>query len=783
MASPSSARTTTGTGRLPPSQQQQQQQVPTSPRIAVHPATGDRAYEKHHLSRSRNASSASTGSSGSSADTADLGQQQQQRVLSDEERDLLALTKGLRSGSASDKAEATTGEDGTPAGGAPPIQHAGTLPAHMYDAYLPSWVAWLRRGLMKHLATESRWIAKMQHKYRTPRRDRYFVSTALLGTHSFFLIFLPLSFWLGSAYFGRGLINVLAMGVYLTSALKDLVCVPRPLSPPVVRLSVGTHHLEYGFPSTHSANAVSIALYCYLWVAEYRSAATLAGGPGSAGWFDSWFWEVALSYYALSVVGGRIYAGMHSLTDCVAGSIMGALITVVQWWLFPLMERCLIIPDWRVPAFIIPVGLVAVTFHPQPMDDCPCFEDAIAFIAVMMGVTLGRWFVALNKLAQLYDHPLRPQPFEPYNPSAFFERLRFVPDMAADVLGEHSRIVALLRHIVLGNKFVKSGISAARTAEDGWAGWALRSIAMFVVGSVVILLVRIVVKAASKLLLPPTFRLVYRAVGFALPRRFYTPAQEYERIPQDLRPIPSVLDLSSMGKAVIGGGGPFEPNRALSPSPSPSQSSQSMLNGQQQQALGQPLSPSRVGSPLSSGHQFPFLRAASPQPYLPRASSPLARLRQTPATGTSSALADPGASTSVPSRRAQFALGGGSSASGEMSLSASLSSLPPARSGTATPPLHQQQRQGSIVEYPLGANVPVPLTQTQGRQANGLEIPGEHAPEKIVGALKGDGVSGKKEIKRYDADVLTKVLTYSAIGLVASALLPVFFEHIGWIRP
>jgi hypothetical protein len=39
---------------------------------------------------------------------------------------------------------------------------------------------------------------------RNPRLDRYFVYTSLLGTHSFFLIFLPMSFWAGNAWFGRG---------------------------------------------------------------------------------------------------------------------------------------------------------------------------------------------------------------------------------------------------------------------------------------------------------------------------------------------------------------------------------------------------------------------------------------------------------------------------------------------------------------------------------------------------------------------------------------------------
>ena len=38
---------------------------------------------------------------------------------------------------------------------------------------------------------------------------------------------------------------------------------------------------------------------------------------------------------------------------------------------------------------IIPSTLLLVTFHPQPAENCPCFEDAIAFLSVFAGILLG----------------------------------------------------------------------------------------------------------------------------------------------------------------------------------------------------------------------------------------------------------------------------------------------------------------------------------------------------------------------------------------------------------
>jgi hypothetical protein len=44
-----------------------------------------------------------------------------------------------------------------------------------------------------------------------------------------------------------------------------------------------------------------------------------------------------------------------------------------------------------VPVVLIPLALVMVNQHPQPVDDCPCFEDAIAFVSVVLGSLLARW--------------------------------------------------------------------------------------------------------------------------------------------------------------------------------------------------------------------------------------------------------------------------------------------------------------------------------------------------------------------------------------------------------
>lgn len=135
-------------------------------------------------------------------------------------------------------------------------------------------------------------------------------------------------------------------------------------------MTIGNHHLEYGFPSTHSTNSVSIAFYVWLWVLSFRqgqdvntnpitsSAPSLSsllfnsssnlssdvlsgsfggGGFGTEGFsmgswlLHSYFYEVVLLFYSFSVVYGRTYAGMHSIVDCLAGCFLGIGVTAFQW--------------------------------------------------------------------------------------------------------------------------------------------------------------------------------------------------------------------------------------------------------------------------------------------------------------------------------------------------------------------------------------------------------------------------------------------------------------------
>ncbi|KAI0062728.1 hypothetical protein BV25DRAFT_1803341 [Artomyces pyxidatus] len=368
---------------------------------------------------------------------------------------------------------------------------AGRLPEEYYTNTLPWWRAATRRKFVGIVEWESAILARWQVRtfIRTPWLDTYFVQSSMLGTHTFFMVFLPCFFFFGNDEMGRGLCYVLAFGVYSSSFMKDLICSPRPHSPPVTRLTIGAHHLEYGFPSTHSTNSMSIALF--LLAHGHRMLEEgMIGFPVFVGW------AAFLAFYVCSIVGGRLYTGMHGFLDCAAGVLLGAAVWGVQWTVMPLVERWLVTSGWSAPLTVTAVCLLAVNQHPQPVDDCPCFEDAIAFASVILGILVSFW---------------------------------------------SSKLIPALN----AARFVSSTPGAALDTPAALLTWTSFAVLKLLTGILAIFAWRLVAKPSVQSLLPPLFRWLAHASPIRLPnRRHYTPATEYVHgPPHSLRTIPSVIDL------------------------------------------------------------------------------------------------------------------------------------------------------------------------------------------------------------------------------------------------
>lgn len=256
------------------------------------------------------------------------------------------------------------------------------------------------------------------------------------------------------------MVHILASGVFFSGFVKDLLCLPRPLSPPLQRITMsGSTALEYGFPSTHSTNAVSIAVYALFALKSPDATVT----PLTNMILQS----VAYSY-AISIVLGRLYCGMHGFFDVAVGTILGALLSVVQCLYGDAYDKLLYSESAKAISIVVLVVLVLVRVHPEPADDCPCFDDSVAFAGVMIGVESGQWHYAKSGLAWSLPTPAT-VPF--------------------------------------------------RLHEMGW----MRTILRILLGVVVIFAWREIMKPLLLRSLPPLFRVIEK-LGLSLPRRFFIQA-------------------------------------------------------------------------------------------------------------------------------------------------------------------------------------------------------------------------------------------------------------------
>lgn len=151
-------------------------------------------------------------------------------------------------------------------------------------------------------------------------------------------------------------------------------------------------------------------------------------------------------------------------------------------------------PVWWVPPVVVATGIFLVSIIPDPVDNCPCFDDCVAFIAVLMGLIPASIHFASTSYSSNYPVPAT----IPYSTD-------------------------------LG--FVKS---------------ALRLV--FGVGTLFVW--RLAAKKALYVLLPPIYKL------FSLPYRpHFIPASSYNTLSTyPIGKVPSVIDLPSMtGSAEIVG--------------------------------------------------------------------------------------------------------------------------------------------------------------------------------------------------------------------------------------
>ncbi|CAN0927490.1 Lipid phosphate phosphatase delta [Linum grandiflorum] len=272
---------------------------------------------------------------------------------------------------------------------------------HKLRSLLQPWVS-------RHVAAGTPtvlWIQKYQHKYL----DALFSGLSCVVSVPFYTAFLPFLFWTGHGKLARQMTLLMAFCDYSGNCIKDVVSAPRPSSPPVRRVTATKDEednaLEYGLPSSHTLNTVCLSGYLLCYVLSYMQNQDLS--LALAG--------VSVVCLLVGLTGwGRIYLGMHSLIDVVAGLVFGILI-LAFWLTVHDHIDSFIVSGQNVTTFWATLSFLLLFAYPTPEFPTPSFEFHTAFDGVAFGIVAG-----IQQTYHQFHHETVPRIFTPELPIPAF---------------------------------------------------------------------------------------------------------------------------------------------------------------------------------------------------------------------------------------------------------------------------------------------------------------------------------------------------------------------------
>ncbi|KAM3320498.1 lipid phosphate phosphatase delta [Capsicum chacoense] len=240
-------------------------------------------------------------------------------------------------------------------------------------------------------------------KYHNKYLDALFSGLSCVVSVPFYTAFLPLLFWSGHCKLARQMTLLMAFCDYIGNCIKDVVCAPRPSSPPVRRITATEDEkenaLEYGLPSSHTLNTLCLSGFLLQYILSYtQNDDAIAGLSGLA--------IVCLFVFFIAV--GRIYLGMHSLIDIIGGLIIGLAI-LASWLSVHKYIDDFVVLGQNVSSFWAVLSFLLLFAYPTPQLPTPSFEFHTAFNGVALGIVIG-----VQQTYHQFHHESVPRVFTPH---------------------------------------------------------------------------------------------------------------------------------------------------------------------------------------------------------------------------------------------------------------------------------------------------------------------------------------------------------------------------------
>ncbi|XP_018603885.2 sphingosine-1-phosphate phosphatase 2 isoform X2 [Scleropages formosus] len=216
----------------------------------------------------------------------------------------------------------------------------------------------------------------LQYNVRNRLLYYLFLGSAELGHEMFYITFLPCIHWNLDPFLCRRLVNMWMVVMYIGQVMKDMLKMPRPLSPPVVKLEPRVN-AEYGMPSTHAMAATAIS-FTFLLSAAPR--------------FQIQFEVGLLVAVAFSTLVGlsRLYTGMHSALDVICGAMISALLMVATYPAWDAFDR-LQLESPLSPVLAVLVPLFLCYNYPRLDHYSTTRGDTTVILGAGAGCSVGYW--------------------------------------------------------------------------------------------------------------------------------------------------------------------------------------------------------------------------------------------------------------------------------------------------------------------------------------------------------------------------------------------------------